>query len=116
MKQLLFSYGTLQLEKVQIESFGRILKGVPDRLYNYKIGSLTITDLSVLEKSQTDTHPIAIKTNSVEDYIDGIVFEISNEELMQADKYEVDDYVRVLETFASGVSAWVYVQNLNKAI
>lgn len=32
MNEYLFSYGTLQLEKVQIESFGKILKGPKDTL------------------------------------------------------------------------------------
>ncbi len=32
MPELLFSYGTLQLEKVRLETFGRILKGSPDVL------------------------------------------------------------------------------------
>lgn len=114
MKQLLFSYGTLQLEKVQIEAFGRILKGISDRLPKYKLGDLIITDKSVLEKSQTNKHPIAIKTNSDEDFINGKIFEITDKELKQADKYEVDDYMRVFETFESGLSAWVYVQNTNK--
>jgi hypothetical protein len=34
---LLFSYGTLKLEKVQLENYGRILTGTPDRLNGYKI-------------------------------------------------------------------------------
>jgi len=29
---LLFSYGTLQLEKVQLENYGRLLKGERDKL------------------------------------------------------------------------------------
>ena len=114
MKQLLFSYGTLQLEKVQLESFGRILKGKSSRLYNYKLGQVEINDISVLEKSQTNSHPIAIKTNQLSDFIDGIIFEITDEELIKADEYEVDDYMRIKENFESELSAWVYVQNTNK--
>jgi gamma-glutamylcyclotransferase (GGCT)/AIG2-like uncharacterized protein YtfP len=114
MKHLLFSYGTLQLEKVQIESFGRLLKGNPDRLYQYKLENLMITDATVLEKSQASVHPIAVKSNCAEDFIDGKIFEISEDELKKADDYEVEDYMRVLETFESGLSAWIYVQNTNK--
>ena len=114
MKHLLFSYGTLQLEKVQLESFGRILNGKKDRLLNYKLESLVITDTIVLEKSEKTEHPIAVKTNQEIDFIDGVLFEITEEELKQADAYEVDDYKRVLETFESGFSAWVYVQNIDK--
>jgi hypothetical protein len=38
------------------------------------------------------------------------VFEITAEELAQSDKYEVDDYQRVLGEMASGTSAWAYVK------
>jgi len=34
---LLFSYGTLQLENVQLENYGRTLRGERDRLIGYKI-------------------------------------------------------------------------------
>ena len=114
MKHLLFSYGTLQLEKVQQETFGRKLIGKKSRLFNYKLESLVITDVSVLKKSEKNEHPIAVKTNQKDDYIDGVLFEITEEELKQADTYEVADYSRVIETFEFGLSAWVYVQNVNK--
>ncbi|WP_195715212.1 hypothetical protein [Ancylomarina sp. 16SWW S1-10-2] len=42
-KHLLFSYGTLQLEKVQIENYGHLLKGEKDSLLNYKLDKLEIT-------------------------------------------------------------------------
>ena len=106
---LLFSYGTLQLEKVQIENYGRILKGDSDRLLGYKIGQLQITDSSVLAKSQLEYHPIAMKSENTIDFIEGKVFEISEAELVESDKYEVSDYQRILETFESGKKAWIYV-------
>ncbi|MDE3145475.1 MAG: gamma-glutamylcyclotransferase, partial [Bacteroidota bacterium] len=43
------------------------------------------------------------------DKIKGSVFAITGEELMQADKYEVDDYKRIAVTLESGKVAWVYV-------
>ena len=46
----LFSYGTLQLERVQIETYGRKLIGKPDRLKQYKLDQLQITDPDVLAK------------------------------------------------------------------
>jgi gamma-glutamylcyclotransferase (GGCT)/AIG2-like uncharacterized protein YtfP len=110
MVHFLFSYGTLQLEKVQLASFGRKLVGKPDRLYSYKLGQLVITDPSVLEKSNQNVHPIAIKTNDSKNFIEGMIFEITENELKQADAYEVEDYERVLEKFASGQSAWIYVK------
>lgn len=52
---LLFSYGTLQLEQVQLETFGRLLKGEKDVLSGYKITMLEITDPEVLEKAIKNT-------------------------------------------------------------
>lgn len=108
-KHNLFSYGTLQLEKVQMETYGRLLQGEKDTLTGYKLGSLKITDAGVLEKSGKEFHPIAIKTGNQNDHIEGMIFEISEEELKETDRYEVADYHRVLETFASGKKAWIYV-------
>lgn len=110
MQHLLFSYGTLQLPSVQLSSFGRLLTGKPDRLLGYKLAQLKITDETVLAKSETATHPIAIKTNNPIDFIEGVIFEISEKELQQADEYEVEDYCRVQELFESGALAWVYVE------
>ncbi len=114
-KHLLFSYGTLQLEKVQIEIYGRVLKGERDRLIGYKIEKLKISDPAVLAKSQLEYHPIAVKSTKENDFIEGMLFEITNTELEDTDKYEVGEYHRILETFESGRKAWVYVAK-NKTI
>lgn len=108
-KHFLFSYGTLQLEKVQLENYGRLLKGKKDSLSNYKLGKLRITDEEVVMKSGKEYHPIAIKTGNPNDRIEGIILEITDEELHETDNYEVSDYQRVLETFSSGQKAWVYI-------
>lgn len=113
-KHYLFSYGTLQLEKVQIENYGRLLKGKKDTLLSYKLDKLKITDTEVLKKSGKEFHPIAIKTGSPNDVIEGTIFEITEEELIATDKYEVSDYQRVLETFVSGEQAWVYIAKSEK--
>ncbi len=106
---LLFSYGTLQLEKVQLKNYGRILKGERDKLKGYKIIFLQITDTVVLAKSQLKNHPIAIVSPKGSDYIEGMLFEITDTELTETDKYEVSEYHRKLETLESGKKAWVYV-------
>lgn len=36
------------------------------------------------------------------------MFELSDQELFQADRYEVKDYQRITVNLASGESAWVY--------
>ncbi len=108
-KHLLFSYGTLQLEKVQLENYGRLLIGEPDRLRGYKIEKLHISDSTVLAKSQLENHPIALKSEDESDFIEGMLFEITDTELVETDKYEVSQYQRILETLESGKRAWVYV-------
>ncbi|MCC6725785.1 MAG: gamma-glutamylcyclotransferase [Saprospiraceae bacterium] len=109
MNAYLFSYGTLQKKKVQMESFGRILKGYKDTLNGYKLSMVEITDASVLAKSEQKFHPIAVKSTNQSDFIEGVVFEISEAELLMADSYEVDDYKRVDVVLESGKLAWVYV-------
>lgn len=105
----LFSYGTLQLERVQLENYGRILNGEKDILRGYKLESLRITSKDVLAKSGTGSHPIAVNTNNADDCIAGVIYIITEKELEETDKYEVSQYRRVLETFESGKKAWVYV-------
>ena len=105
----LFSYGTLQLERVQLETFGRLLHGSKDALPGYKMESVEITDADVLAKSEEAFHPIAIPTGNAADKINGVVFEITAEELAHADAYEVRSYKRISVTLASGKTAWTYV-------
>ena len=105
----LFSYGTLQKEKVQIELFGRLLNGSSDQLPGYKLSTVEIKDESVLQKSEEAFHPIAIATENVLDSIPGKVLEISPEELAMADSYETADYKRVQVKLQSGKSAFVYI-------
>ncbi len=108
-KIYLFSYGTLQLEKVQMENYGRLLKGEKDTLQGYKLDKLKIANTEVVKKSGKEFHPIAIKTGNPDDVIEGTVFEVTEEELIETDKYEVNDYQRVSEYFVSGKQVWVYV-------
>ena len=111
MNELLFSYGTLQLEKVQLETFGRRLNGTQDILKGYRIEQLRITDIDVLDKSEQEFHPIAMPSTNENDDIKGMLFEISHEELLLADSYEVEDYKRILVIFQSGKKGWIYVKS-----
>jgi len=106
--QKLFSYGTLQLKNVQKETFGRNLSGKKDSLLGYKLESLKIKDLSVLEISETKTHPIIRFTGIGDDVVEGTVFEVSLDELLKADNYEVADYKRIEVVLKSGIKSWVY--------
>lgn len=107
----LFSYGTLQLESVQLETFGRKLTGTSDILPKYKISEVKILDKEVIRKSGKEMHPILIYSGSKIDEVKGVVFEVSEEELKLADQYEVSDYVRIKASFKSGIEAWAYVES-----
>lgn len=104
----LFSYGTLQQENVQLATFGRKLVGSKDELIGYQLGEIEITDADVVAKSGKRFHPMLIKTNNPNDKVVGVIFDITDDELAQADSYEVDDYVRVEGHFNSGATAWIY--------
>ena len=106
----LFSYGTLQFEQVQMDIFGRILSGKKDVLRNYTLSEIKIIDPNVVKSSGTDMHPILEYTGNDEDFIEGTIFELTDEELLMANSYEVDDYKRSELVFASGVSAYAYLK------
>jgi gamma-glutamylcyclotransferase (GGCT)/AIG2-like uncharacterized protein YtfP len=106
----LFSYGTLQLETVQLETFGRRLTGAADALPGYGRTMVRITDPAVIAASGADHHPIVAASDDPDDWVEGMVFEITAEELAAADTYEVSDYKRVDVVLRSGLRAWVYVQ------
>ena len=107
--EYLFSYGTLQKDKVQLKLFGRLLNGSKDILRGYKVSSIEITDEAFLAKGDGKDQQIAILTNIKTDFIEGTVFEVTEGELTHADKYEPADYIRIKVKLESGKEAWVYV-------
>jgi hypothetical protein len=106
----LFSYGTLQQEEVQLSTFGRRLTGAPDTLVGYLITQVRIEDSEVVATSGKEFHPIARNTGEFNNRVPGAVFEVTEDELVRSDAYEVDAYKRVETVLASGKSAWVYVE------
>jgi hypothetical protein len=107
--ELLFSYGTLQLESVQLATFGRKLGGAADVLPGFAQTMFKIEDADVVATSGKTHHPIAAFTGRDSDGIAGTVFQITTEELHNADKYEVAAYQRIAVSLRSGARAWVYV-------
>ncbi|BAP32197.1 uncharacterized protein CHSO_3160 [Chryseobacterium sp. StRB126] len=105
----LFSYGTLQKEQVQLETFGRILRGEKDFLLGYKLNMLEIKDPEVLRKSGQKYHPVLEFSGNANDEIEGILFEVTDSEILQADEYEVDDYKRIETVFKSGNKGFIYI-------
>jgi len=106
---LLFSYGTLQLERVQLATFGRRLKGTHEVLSGFELVSLPIEDQHVIEVSGKAIHTIAKFTGNTSDTIPGMAYEVTSDELEQADGYEVEPCQRIAVELDSGLRAWVYV-------
>ena len=106
---LLFSYGTLQLEPVQVATFGRRLEGCADVLPGFEQSMVEIEDQEVVATSGRTHHPIVKFTGRNSDAVKGTVFSITAEELQNADQYEVAAYKRVSASLESGLRAWVYV-------
>lgn len=106
----LFSYGTLQLESVQMSSFGRLLDGLDDVMPYNREEMLEITDADVIRTSGERYHRIVSPSDDPADQVKGKVFRITAEELEAADRYEVSDYTRIEVPLASGIIAWVYVK------
>jgi hypothetical protein len=104
----LFSYGTLQLEAVQMANFGRHLTGAPDLLHGFEAAMIEIGDEVTVSLSGKAQHPIARFTGRASDTIAGTVYELTPQELVSADDYEVPPYQRVSVTLESGLRAWVY--------
>ena len=88
--QKLFSYGTLQQENVQLATFGRKLTGSPDVLVGYRLDEIAISDPAVVATSGKTHHPMLIRTENPADEVPGVIFEITDEELAQADRYEAN--------------------------
>ena len=107
---LLFSYGSLQQESVQLSTFGRRLDGQHDELLRFEPSRVKIDDPEVAARLGTTHHANVTFNGNSESRVPGMVFEIADAELASVDAYEVAfAYRRVEATLASGKQAWVYV-------
>ena len=107
---LVFSYGTLQQEHVQLSTFGRLLQGQRDELLGFEPSVVRIEDPHVVAPSGKTHHANVTFNGRSDSRVSGTVFEITDAELAAADRYEqADRYRRVAATLASGKQAWVYV-------
>jgi gamma-glutamylcyclotransferase (GGCT)/AIG2-like uncharacterized protein YtfP len=108
---LLFSYGTLQDKNVQIANFGRELKGREDTLPGYTRRLAPILDPNVAASTGESHYANVEPSSSPEDAVVGTVFEVTDEDLIAADKYEEPaEYRRISVTLRSGDQAWMYVR------
>ena len=92
---LLFSYGSIQDETVQMETIGRRLAGSKDAIVGFEL---------------TTSGPYKnIKPND-SSQVSGTVYEIRDAELAIFDEYEAGAaYARIEVRLGSGRSAWVYL-------
>ena len=107
---LLFSYGTLQQENVQLATFGRPLRGQKDELLKFEQSLVRIQDPQVVATSGKTHHANVTFNGRSDSRVRGTVFEITDAELAAADQYEqLAAYKRITAALASGKQAWVYV-------
>jgi hypothetical protein len=106
---LLFSYGTLQQEPVQLATFGRALEGQRDELRRYERAFVPVSNPALVARyGMTVTDTVAF-TGKAEDGVEGTTLEVTDEELARSDEYETPfDYNRIFLILASGRAAWVY--------
>lgn len=96
-----FTYGTLQNPKIQLELFGRLLKGSQDKLKGFKKEQILISE---------QTYPILTPVqNKIQAIVEGVCYEMTEEDLVNCDAYEGIEYKRIKVTLNSGTKAWVYI-------
>ena len=106
---LVFSYGTLQQEKVQLSIFGRMLEGQRDELLGFQQSVVKIENPELASSGKTHHANVTFNGRN-ESRVSGTVFELTDDELATADQYErLAAYERVAATLASGKRAWVYL-------
>ena len=108
--ELLFAYGTLQTEPVQLATFGRTLDGTPDTLNRYRLQTIRIEDEDFVAASGTADHRNLEFTGNPSHVVQVTVFKLTPPELELSDAYEPSGYKRVLVQTKSGLNAWVYLQ------
>ena len=107
---LLFSYGSLQQEDVQLSTFGRRLIGQRDELCEFEPGLVKIEDPKVAAALGRSHHANVIFTGREDSRVAGMAFEIEDSELSRVDRYEAEfSYERIDAELRSGRRAWVYV-------
>jgi hypothetical protein len=108
---LLFSYGSLQDEDVQLSTFGRRLEGKRDELPGFEPSLVRIEDPEVVAAIGRTHHAnVTFKGNDA-NRVPGTVFEVTDAELVRIDEYEITfSYRRIAAVLVSGRQAWLYVE------
>lgn len=95
--ELLFVYGTLQDPAVQNRIVGRVVSGTPDVLDGFFKSEYAMPE---------GVYPVVIPRHG--QAVEGLVLEVSAEELARMDTYETAAYRRVRVPLRSGRESWVY--------
>jgi gamma-glutamylcyclotransferase (GGCT)/AIG2-like uncharacterized protein YtfP len=107
---LLFSYGTLQHDDIQLATYGRRLDGRRDALVGFEPALVKIENPELVAGLGKTHHHNVTPSEDPGGRVFGMVFEISDAELASTDAYEAEfHYERVTASLASGRQAWVYV-------
>lgn len=109
---LLFSYGTLQREEIQLATFHRRLQGRADALPRYEPAVAPILDPAVAAALHS-SHFLNVRFNGQADSrVAGMVYEVTDADLAAADDYEkLAGYRRIGVELESGRQAWVYLHD-----
>jgi len=96
----LFVYGTLLEPDVRQMVFTREIEGRKDALPGYRIHKNKVAGL----------YPSVEITHSHKDKVTGEVVVVSPGDLLRADQYEGEAYMRIRARLDSGTEAWVYLE------
>ena len=105
---LIFSYGTLQMPRVQRELFGRLVAMDDDALLGFETVPVEIDHPDVIEFSGSSTH-LGLVPGDPAARIAGKLLHVTEADLPALDAYEGDEYRRISVVLESGTHAWVYV-------
>ena len=95
----LFVYGTLAIGETLKNILDRDVPGTPATLDGYDGSKMVIIE--------SESYPAAEK--NIECSIQGLLIEITSEELQKLDVYETDAYKRKEVELTNGKKAWVYL-------
>lgn len=97
--ELLFVYGTIKDRNEQQAVLGRQLIGRPGRLHGFRLKSL---------REGRSVYPII--EEGAGEVIEGLVMEVSGEDLKRLDVYEGESYRRGRVALESGDDCWAYMR------
>lgn len=106
MNDLLFAYGTLREEKIRFAITGKKSFTLTDRIVGFELSEVREGEIS---------YPALVPG---ENTIEGLVFEVTDEDLVHLDAYEGPEYKRLRLVSQTGLLVWVYLKSdtANKGI